>query len=500
MSAPRPQIVANQDPGTVIGETRLTLAEINNPPVLFRCGGVLSRTGRDDEERAVIVALTPPAIRAELASHIRWVKAKGGQQLASTSVPPIAVDYLHTHADLLSEIPVISQVVTAPVFAPDGSLVTTPGYVPQARVWYEPVDGMQVPPVSQWPSRKEIGAAGKLLMAEYLGDFPFTTEAHLQHALGALLLPFARMMIKGPVPLQCADASTPGTGKSLLQQALMYPALGSMLPALPGVLADDEELRKKITTALMRGQQIIRWDNVTQRVDSAVLSSVLTAPVWKDRVLGINRDVELPVRAIFMMNGNNLQFSQEIARRAVPCRLDVASRKGGARYAEEPWRRNNFRHPDLMAWAAQHRGELVHAALTLVQGWIIAGRPAGSRSIGSYEKWAAVIGGIVEHAAWPGPSAFLDGLEDLYADSMDERDEKEAFLEAWYTWAGEEPVSTQQILDSVGYAEPFEISGRGTARSQQTRLGGHLGKMRDQVWGGYQVVKHGREWSVRKVA
>jgi hypothetical protein len=280
----------------------------------------------------------------------------------------------------------------------------------------------------------------------------------------------------------------------------MFPALGGMLPALPGVLDDEEELRKKITTALMRGQQMVRWDNVTHRVDSAVLSSVLTEPIWQDRVLGINRDVELPVRAIFMMNGNNLSFSQEIARRAVPCRLDLSKQAGGLRYAEEPWRRNNFRHPDLTGWAAQHRGELVWAALTLIQAWIAARRPPGQRSIGSYEQWAAVTGGIVEHAAGgPQNSSFLDGLEDLYADAVSEKDDKITFLEVWHSWAGEKLVGTKDIIDWIGYAEPFGITGQGSAKSQQTRLGTYLGKMRDQVWGGYQVEKQGRSWRVRQV-
>jgi putative DNA primase/helicase len=500
----RPVIPVTQDQGDLISDARQALVHVNNPPRIFRKGGVLARVGRDDDGRAVIIPLTTQAIRAELAEKIGWRKVSQGRdgepKISPAGPPGIVVDDLFTRADQLAAIPVLDQIVTAPVFAPDGTLVTAPEYAAAARVWYEPVDGMQVPPVSQRPPWEETSYAAKFLMTEYLGDFPFTSEASRQHALGALLLPFARLMIDGPVPLQAADASTPGSGKGLLQRALMYPALGSMLPALPGVLDDEEELRKKITTALMRGQQIIRWDNVQTRVDSANLSSVLTEPIWQDRILGINRDVEIPVRAIFMMNGNNLSFSQEIARRAVPVRLDVARCGGSVKDAEEPWRRTGFRHPDLMAWARQNRGQLVWAALTLVQAWIAARRPAGSRSIGSFEKWAAVTGGIVEHAAGDRRnSAFLNGLDDLYADSVTEKDEKITFLETWHSWAGEALVTTQQILSSIGHAEPFGITGQGSPKSQQTRIGYALGKMRDQVWGGYQVVKQGRSWQVRKV-
>jgi putative DNA primase/helicase len=494
---PRPKIIANRDPGTVVTQARAALATLNEPPVLFRRGGMLSRVGRDDDGRAVIYPLSTPAIRAELATWIEWVKLNKKEGESPTGVPGIVVDDLSARADQLTAIPVIEQVVTAPVFAPDGTLITEPGFNAAARTWYEPIGGMKIPPVPQYPTRAQIEAAGKLLAKEYLGDFPFDTEASRQHALGAVLLPFARLMIDGPVPLQCADATTPGTGKGLLQRAQMYPALGGMLPALPGVLEDEEELRKKLTTSLMRGQQVIRWDNVTARVDSPVLSSVLTEPVWQDRILGGNRDAEIPVRSLFFMNGNNLSFSQEIARRAVPSRLDLARRD--IAHAEQPWRRTQFRHDPLMGWAKQNRGILVHAALTLIQGWITAGRPAGSREIGSYESWARVIGGIVEHAAGPGASMFLTGLDDLYADAVSERDEKVVFLEEWIARLGNWPVTTRQVLDMCGDVEPFGVTGSGTQRGQQTRMGYWLGKMRDQVWGGYQVTKQGRMWVARKV-
>ena len=226
----------------------------------------------------------------------------------------------------------------------------------------------------------------------------------------------------------------------------------------------------------------------------------LTEPVWQDRLLGVNKDVKAPIQAIFMMTGNNLAFSQEMARRVLPVRLDLTKHAGGLRYAEEPWTRTGFRHRDLMAWAGQHRGELVHAALTLIQGWIAAGKPAGARSIGSYEKWAAVIGGVIEHTVGdPGASAFLTGLDSLHADAVSERDERVAFLEAWYSWAPDRTVTTGQIIGALADADPFGISGQGSLRSQETRLGVQLGKIRDQVCEGYQVVKRGRFWSVIKV-
>jgi hypothetical protein len=500
----RPQIIVNQDPGTVTAETRRALTTVNWPPELFRSGGGLSRTGLDDEGRVVITPLTPPAIRAELAARMRWVK-KTKDGLSPAGVPPIAVDDLATHADQLGGdrgVPVLTQVVTAPVFAPDGTLVTQPGYIPAARAWYEPVDGMVVQPVSPAPSWEEVQKAKWLLHGELLGDFPFDTAASRQHALGTLLLPFVQMMIDGPMPLHAADAATPGTGKGLLQKALMYPALGRMPPARPPVLNDEAELAKRLLAALLAGHQVIRWDNVRHTVDSATLSMVLTEPVFEDRVLGLSRDATVPVRAIFMINGNNLSFSQEIARRVVPVRLDVSAYPAQAAHAERPWERRQFRHPDLLKWAKAHRSELVWAALTLIQAWIAAGKPGCSRTLGGYEAWSQVAGGIVEHSTRNEQGVadcwFLAGLEQMYADAVSDRDEMLTFLEAWAGQLGWRPVTITQLLyGPLLVADPFGIDTSKSTRSQETAIGYRLGKIRGQVHGGFQVVKDGRMWRLR---
>ena len=46
-----------------------------------------------------------------------------------------------------------------------------------------------------------------------------------------------------------------------------------------------------------------------------------------------------------------------------------------------------------------------------MRAWLAAGRPPGKRILGSFESWAAVVGGILEHAGVPG---FLQDTEQLY--------------------------------------------------------------------------------------
>ena len=57
------------------------------------------------------------------------------------------------------------------------------------------------------------------------------------------------------------------------------------------------------------------------------------------------------------------------------------------------------------------------AALTLIRAWIAAGRPKGKKTLGKFEGWAEVMGGILQVAGVPG---FLDQLE-----AFRERDDPE---------------------------------------------------------------------------
>jgi hypothetical protein len=79
--------------------------------------------------------------------------------------------------------------------------------------------------------------------------------------------PFLRDRIEGPTPLHLIDAPRAGTGKGLLASVLSYPAAGERVPSLQW--SDSERERAKLILGVLRsGAPIIKWDNVTGRIDS----------------------------------------------------------------------------------------------------------------------------------------------------------------------------------------------------------------------------------------
>ena len=356
------------------------------------------------------------------------------------------------------------------------------------RLWFHAGPGLTIPAVPEHPTPQQVAEARALLLDELLGDFPFADEAARAHALGAMLLPFARELCGDRTPLHLIDAPTPGTGKGLLADMLTIPATGRSAEIMAEG-RDDEEWRKRITAILIRAPGFILIDNVRRRIDSSALAAVLTAGHWTDRMLGQSKTVTLPVRAVWLATGNNVGLSNEMARRSVWIRLDARR--------DTPWTRTGFRHPQLGAWALAHRGRLIHACLTLIQAWLAAGRPAGTATLGSFETWATTMGGILDVAGVPG---FLGNAHALYAQADEEVQMWRAFVLAWWDTHHQQEVGTEELYKlAMDETLLSEVLGDGGERSQRTKLGKALGRMRDRIIGAYRIVSEREDGKGRRL-
>ena len=133
--------------------------------------------------------------------------------------------------------------------------------------------------------------------------------------------------------------------------------------------------------------------------------------------------------------GNNVRLSSEMARRVVPIRLEPGE--------ERPEERSDFKHTPLLPWVRDHRAQLVSACLSLIKAWIDAGRPSGAKTLGSFERWASVLGGILENA---GVEGFLRGRETLHATADYETEEWKALCAHWWTAHERNPVTAKDLL------------------------------------------------------
>jgi hypothetical protein len=199
-------------------------------------------------------------------------------------------------------------------------------------------------------------------------------------------------------------------------------------------------------------------------------------------------------RALWLATANNPSLSMELTRRTVPVRLDPM--------VSEPWLREEFRHPKLATWARKNRADLVRSLLVLGRTWVVAGSPQGSRTLGSFESWAGVLGGILEVAGIPG---FLGNLKQHYEGADAEGEAWRELCAAWWEAFQDKPVRPSELGDLCRKHNLIPaVRGAGTTRSQDTNLGMALLHQRSRVFDRFRVclakdqgTKHGRHYALQ---
>lgn len=481
-----PRIDAGQgDLAAIAEQAWAAIEDRNNPPFLFQRGGLVTAIDQTDDGEPALTVVTEAGMRGVLARAAWWYRWAGrsDDKVMVDAHPPVAAvkDMMATPEHSLGglPLPVITRLVEAPVFGRDGALETLPGYHAASRTYYWD-SGLSFEGVRAQPTPADIEQAKALLLGDLLVDFPFTGPAEQAHALATLLCPFARELIPGPTPLHLIEAPTPGTGKSLLADAISMPATGRPSATMTEG-RDEDEWRKRITAALIAAPTYLLIDNVRRKLDSAALSAVLTSQSWQDRILGRSELTKLPARSIWMATGNNPALTTEMARRTVRIRMDAR--------LSHPWKRKGFRHADLRTWASAHRGDLVWAALTCVQAWVAAGRPPGNYVLGQYEAWAHVMGGILDVI---GVEGFLANIDEVYSSADEETQQWEEFMDSWWELHGDRPQSVRELFRIASERDLLLlVRGSGSEQGQKIKVGRALGQMRDRQIGDWRIVQDG---------
>ncbi len=374
-------------------------------------------------------------LRTKLA-EVMQVRTERGKL---TDPPPTLVEAIKAVAREQAIMPRLERVVTVPVILSDGRVLDTPGYDAQSCTYYMPtVEGIEVPDTV---TQADVDAAVQLLVEEYLGDFPFTSQADRANAIGYMILPFVRTLV-GPTPIGFFGAPKPGHGKTKVCRAVLLPGCG-LIPSTSWSHS-SAELEKKLFAALRKAPVCVFIDNVEGRIESETLEAILTeeSGYYDGRVLGASRSETVPVHQVWAMTSNNGVLGTSMKRRALTIYIDAG--------VEHPMSRNGptpdtkWRHPDLIGWGMEHRAELANACLVLCRWWFQNGRPEPSlkQVMGSFERFQYVVGGILQCA---GIEEFSDNFD--MANDDDSVETKQLFNQL-YEQFGENWFTARQAVDA----------------------------------------------------
>ena len=482
-----PIIQANDRlPGDVADDALCALIAANNPPTLFVRAGKLTRVHEDENGRPIIEILSDAHLRERLG-RVRFVN-QGKRGSITIQTPMSVVQDLRARAGW--PLPPLEAITESPTLSRDGSIQNKPGYDPATRLIYHPAKNFAMPSVADRPLRSDVASALKTL-ADVLWDFPFLDGANFANALALMLTPIIRPHID-LAPLALIDAPQAGTGKGLLTDVISVIATGR--PAAKGSAPrDDVELEKRITALLSDGSTFIVFDDLAHTLRSPVLANALTASEWKGRILGRSEMIAVPQRATWVITGNNIQLGGDIPRRCFHIRLDAKT--------SQPYRRDDFKHTNLLSYVKEYRGALLASLLTLARSWHCAECPVATvKPLGSFEAWTRTIGGILEHAGIPG---FLGNANELYEQSDDESAQWEGFLNVCIEAFGDAAVTSADVACRLvsdmslqnslpDFLADARVSGKGDFKKL---LGKALRKRADRQYGddGLYITRAGND-------
>lgn len=337
----------------------------------------------------------------DAAVFVRQTTDAKGKLIEKEIGPPLRLAKHYAARVGAWRLPELAGISTIPTMREDGSIASEAGYDPDSRLIIDK-QGVTFPPVPDAPTKENAERALELLI-DPISKFPFVLDdedakpggdvpsASRSAALSMMLTAVARHAI-GAAPIFGLSAPSMETGKSLLADIPAMMVTGRRA-AMISQGDSEEEYAKRLLSILMRGDPVNVIDNVTREVSGDALATIITEEKWSQRFLGQNKMVEVSTKALFIANGNNLVFREDMAVRALMVSLDARMERPGERSFDR----------DLRKWVPENRAALVVAALTILRAYVVAGRPRGKMKASRFAEWSNLIRGALVWLGEPDP-------------------------------------------------------------------------------------------------
>jgi hypothetical protein len=458
----------------------------------------------------IITTIGDSALLELLSDSADWIgfkKTKVGRIAEATHPPKWARDVLLARGTWPG-LPWLEGVISSPTIRADGSILGSAGYDPASGLLFDPM-GATFPAIPARPTREDARNA-LFEIAEPFAEFPFADQnVGLSGAIAAVLSIIARHAFGGPVPMFAIRSTTPGSGKDLMVCAICVIATGRE-PArttAPRGKEADAEWRKRILAHALAGDSAILIGNVEGALGAPTLADTLTKTSITERLLGVNRNLTVPMFASWFATGNNLTFRGDLARRVIPVDLDPRVEHPEDRAGPAPDRR--WTHPDLLDYVGHERPRLVSSALTLLRAFHVAGHPEHGKPLkGSFEAWDRLIRGAV---IWAGAADPLVACQAVREEGDADLDALRGALACWCQAFGTETITAAHAVKEARIREDGELvtvlatlAGCEVMHLDGRALGNALRRVQGRIVGGLRFERAGGDrhekvvrWHVR---
>ncbi len=283
-------------------------------------------------------------------------------------------------------------------------IIPTPGYDERFQAYFTP----DTPKLELMDVNK-----AKEVILDVLKDFCFKEDIDKTIAISYLLTPACRGLyptITTRSPIFLIKANRERAGKDYLAGVVGIIYEGRAIDDPPICTGDkysnnNEELRKKITSAIRQGRRRIHSSNNKGHMANAILEQLSTSESWRDRELGKNSEFTLDNELDISLSANiGITYTPDLWHRTRPINLF---------FSEEDPNKRMFSNNDLHGFVKDNRQKILSAIYTLINGWVDDDMPISQEAIfTSFPHWARIVGSIMIYHKLGNPCVMLqdDGI------------------------------------------------------------------------------------------
>ena len=372
--------------------------ELGNRRELFRQGSQVVEIVEENDGEARLERIGASALRTRLELlgplHIYRKRGLGFDLIRGRCSEETAKAILFSRANRL--LPPIQLVVKCPIIvatADGGVEILTKGY-------HHPHGGTYVTR-GRYVPKVPLDTAIRSIVRVF-EDFEFLSPSDTLTAWGNVITIGLKLggILTAPAPIQYAEASMVGSGKSYLQDCT-----AAFFGERPWVATQRQRgvggLDETVAQGMAHGRMCIKIDNVDGELCSQYLASTLSHDKMPVRV-PYRREIEVDVgRHVFFLNTNGAVISPDLQRRFSVVRL--GKRPPTYRYCK-------YREGRILDHIRANQPYYLGCVYAVIREWVYQGMPTSKESRHSFADWACAIDWIIQHIFKAGMSPF-DGYD-----------------------------------------------------------------------------------------
>ena len=354
---------------------------------LFYRGGAVVELVNEGNGHSVEV-LRPAAAQSRFEKYVEFYRAgRTTEQVATrTTINKTLAEMYLSSEECREYLPKLNGIIHFPLVVEHGNDLRL------LENGYDEETGFYVESAVE-PEEMTVEDAVELLTG-LLDEFDFLTPGDRSRAIASLLTPALKLngLIKGPVPVDVAEANASQSGKTYRQKmvaALYNQNLAVVTKKGSGVGGMEETFADH----LVKGLAFIQFDNVRGKLDSQLLESFLTSgQIFTVRVPYSPLIKVDPAKFIIFISSNGFEAMRDLTNRASIIRIK---------------RRENYQYrihngKDMLEIIFELQQVWYGAVLTVVNAWHEQGKPRTNEMRHDFREWCQALDWIVQnifHAA-----------------------------------------------------------------------------------------------------